>query len=142
MASSTTEGVILAALLARAAALSFTPALKLVLPRVTADAAEGTPYLKVWHLPANTDSPCLDTDGFDDFRGVLQIDVMWPFPAKLGLNEPTEIAGAIVAHFARGIAMVRSGVTVTVTKRPSIGPTLEDGAWTKTPVSVYYMALV
>jgi hypothetical protein len=148
VAATTPEGIILEALLERYASLSVgTPALAKAYPRAPFKPTAGTAYLKAWFLPAQTSSPFIPNDSHDDYRGIFQIDVMWPSPETddadtIGLNKPLEIAGLVADHFAKGTAITRSTYTVKIIRRASIGPTMEDAGWTKTPVSITYRAFI
>jgi hypothetical protein len=118
----------------------FTPSMPVSAPNVTYTPTTGTPYLRVWHMPAVTDWLGLDpNENLNEHRGVLQIDVMWP--AGQGVMQPLERADAIAAHFQRGQQFTHGGVTTQIVLPAEVARGDQDGAWFSIPVSVFYVAL-
>jgi hypothetical protein len=73
-------------------------------------------------------------------RGLYQITIVWP--KGTGLAAQQEVAGLLIAHFAKGTVMTESGVTVRVEKNPWPLSPLQDGSWVKVPVTIPWRSIV
>ncbi len=71
--------------------------------------------------------------GFNRHEGLMQIDVVWQ--KGVGIIAPAEEASLVVAHFKRGTAIVRNGLTVR-TRPPRMSQPIPDGGWIRLPVIV------
>jgi hypothetical protein len=90
-------------------------------------------YLEVAVIPSTVDQVSLGSDGYNRHRGLLQIDVVQRSGG--GIIAPTEIASQLVAHFKRGTAIARNGLTVR-TSPPRTAQSIPDDGWTRLPVIV------
>ena len=90
-------------------------------------------YIDAQVLPNTVDQSSLGADGFNRHAGLFQATVVWK--AGQGIIAPTEIASQIVAHFKRGTAIVRNGLTVR-TRPPRTTQPIPDGGWVRIPVIV------
>lgn len=118
----------------RLSALTLSPALSIALPGkpFTPDAAAG--YLRVTHLPNRAEQVTLGSDGYNQHRGIFQVDVLQP--ASAGIVVAAEIAGAVAAHFKRGTNITREGALIRVTAPPSIAQALQSAPFIQIPVSI------
>lgn len=99
------------------------------------------PYLRVTHLPNQTDRIFIGSNDPHRYQGILQISLFSALdqsPAVPGAV--IEQAGQIAAHFPADLRLSHSGVTVRITKRPSIAQGMRDDASSRwhTPVSIFY----
>lgn len=146
MAATTTEGIILEALLAAVDDVTLTPAIaatNIQRPGVPFTAPTAAPWLRVTWLPASTRGPFLTGTG-GEYRGLLQIDVFAPVtpgsPATYGATPATELAGQIAAAFYKDRVLTRSSLSVRILKPASVGRAMEEPGWIQVPVSIPYVA--
>ena len=121
-------------LCAHLSTLTLSPALPVSLPgkAFTPDATLG--YLRVTHLPNRAEQITLGGDGYNQHRGIFQIDVLQPSSA--GIVVAAEIAGAVAAHFKRGTNITREGALIRVIAPPSIAQALQSPPYIQIPVSI------
>jgi hypothetical protein len=101
-------------------------------PPVAAD----TPYQRVSLLPAEPRNP--ETGTFAQFQGVFS--VVLAYPLKTGPAAAAARAEAVSAHFRRNLTLTADGVTVSVSRTPTVAAGFIDGARYLIPVSVRYHA--
>lgn len=114
------------------ATLSAAPGLPpVVYPNVGVD-VPAAPHLRVFILPANTDTVGLNS--FEVEQGIIQISV---YEAQgQGAIGPYATAELILnTVFPRGF----STLNFRVIKAGSLGPAIVDGAWYVVPVSISYI---
>jgi len=78
----------------------------------------GTPYQRVFLLPAAPDNPEMGRKVME--QGILQVSLAYPLGA--GPAAATARAELIRATFYRGASFTASGVTTTVERTPEIAP--------------------
>ena len=98
---------------------------------------EGTAYQRVRLLPAQPENPTLG-DGY--YREVGFFEVILFYPINKGRGSAQAKAEAIKAHFARGLAMTESGLTVKVMRTPIVGSAIQDEKNYILPISINYFA--
>jgi len=101
--------------------------------------AVGTPYQRVSMLPATPDNSTQGATLYLEI-GIFQVTLMWPM--GVGPSVMEDRAQLLRAHFKRGTSMVESGITVIVTKTPSVAPAFVDGDRFTVPVSIAFQAQV
>lgn len=142
------EASIQAALFARAASLVLSPVHEIAWPNVAFPGLlpNGQPkpkparYLRVTHFPNTTDSDFVSNTSTDEHKGILQITVCAPLNS--GETQAREIAGLVVEHFPKGMALYRDDVKVRITKRPDCAAKITTDTEIQIPVSIRYEALV
>jgi hypothetical protein len=97
----------------------------------------GTPYQRVWLLAADPDNPEMGNTLHTE-RGIFQIDLAYPLKTGPGAAEAR--AQLIRSTFYRGRSFSASGVTVTIEKTPSHGPSREEADRYVIPVRVRFFA--
>lgn len=141
------ETAIWLALRGRVQSLVLTPTLPIAWPNEKFDppqvANKPGPYLRVTHLPNQTDRIFIGSNDPHRYQGILQISLF----SALNQSPSTpalvvEQAGQIAAHFPTDLRLTHSGVTVRITRRPSIAQGIRDDASNRwhTPISVSYQA--
>ncbi|WP_024586007.1 DUF4128 domain-containing protein [Aliihoeflea sp. 2WW] len=126
------------ALFTRANGLAALTGLAISWPNVSFTAPLSGRYLRVSHLPNQTQRLFINSAAHRR-PGILQISVV--VPLNVGASAATRMAGQVAEHFPMDLRMTPGGVSVRVTKAPDIAPALkEDAAWI-VPVSVSYEAL-
>lgn len=96
-------------------------------------------YLKVdllWNRNVNRGIP---DDSSTEHRGIFQVTVV--AAANSGLKAPTNIAGAVAAHFERGLIPAAAGLKVRTEGKPSLGPSQQEADRMRLPVSVRFYAI-
>jgi hypothetical protein len=109
--------------------VSFTP------PKVRTDLA---PYVIVSLLPNKAERLFIDGNAPHRRPGILQLSLMTPNANAHDFTMVTERAGQIAAHFPADLRIAAEGVTVRIERAPGIGGGYADGAYWRTPVSIYY----
>jgi hypothetical protein len=97
-------------------------------------------YLRVQLLPGRTQRTLIPSDAEQLHVGILQVTVNWS--TVHGEVAPRELAGQIASHFAVDQKLPAGDSFVRITQRPSVGPSLPDGADLLTPVSVFYESYI
>lgn len=133
----TVEESIEAALFARAASLTFTPALPVSWPNVSFTPPAG-PHLKVQHFPNGSQRLFAKGSNPHILAGILQITAVAPLNS--GSVPATQMAGKITEHFPADLPMTSGDVRVRVTQRPSQAPPIKTDATWEVPVSIPYEA--
>lgn len=95
-------------------------------------------YLEARFLPNRNNNVGLNKDSPTQHLGIFQVTVCYPTGA--GEIPAIEIAGAVVEHFAKDTKLYADGVAVKIYEKPSVAPSLQDGAWLKFPVTIRYTA--
>lgn len=131
----TVQSSIEGALLYRLSTLVLAPPLRIAWPNENFT-PDGKKFLVVDHLPNQPDRPFLASDEPHFRQGILQVTVKGPLGEK-AINF-TEVAGLIAAHFPADLPMRRNGVTVKVSRAPTIATGLVDGPHWSVPVSINY----
>lgn len=130
------EAKITNALMARMAALTFSPAIPVAWPNVAFTPPSNNRWLRVNEIPAST-TPFALSGGTSEHVGLMQIDVFRPL--NEGHLAAKETAGAVRAHFLPPLKLYSEGVTVKIT-RAEIGPVMRDGPHIMLPVTIRYRA--
>lgn len=135
------EGTIVSLLLARLAALVFTPALPIAQPGIAFTApvdgqGKPKPYLRADFIPNRTDNLGLANDAKAKHQGLLQVMVV--YPSGVGVVKPTDIGGAVQTHFAKGTKLYGSGVKVKVYQKPSVGAPMIETDKIYVPVTILW----
>lgn len=97
-------------------------------------------YLRVQFLPNETLRVVIDSDGPHQHMGIFQITIN--LPLKTRVLEAVDIGSAIASHFSADTKMIYAGVMVRSTKKPTVAPSMPDGADLLTPVSVEYESYI
>lgn len=97
-------------------------------------------FLRVQYLPNQTERVAVDSVAPHRHAGILQVTVVWP--ENSGFQQPLDIAGQVADFFAADTRMVYQDVIVRSTKRPTIAPSMTDGADLLTPVSIEYESYI
>lgn len=138
MAATTTEGKIAEALFGRVASLSFSPAIPVAYPEKPFTPPKKATWIEatLFDLPAV--ALALADDGTNSLTGLLQVTVC----ADQGKGDAysRDIAGQIVAHFARGTRMTAGGILVRVSGPPSMASRYADPPWSRLPVTIRFQA--
>lgn len=88
-------------------------------------------YLRVW---LHSDGVVTALTRVERHTGALQVDVVWPRGA--GLAAVMAAVDAVTAHFARPLALMRSGFAIRIVRPPQAGPLLDEGGAIFIPVRV------
>lgn len=134
-----TEVNIWKALKNRVDTFSATPALTVVYPKETAPAGR---HLRVQNLPNRVARFGVPSDGTNQRSGILQISVLSPVTDKGAAEVDMEIAGQVAAHFSADLLLFFGGVKVRITRPPDVAQAYRDDQHWRTPVSIYYEAMV
>lgn len=118
--AATVEATIAELLFARLTSLALSPVLPVAFPDVAFSSPAG-PYLRADFIPNRTDNLGLANDAKARHQGILQ--VMAIYPVNSGIIKPTNTAGLIASHFAKGTILYGSGV-----KGEGIRETLRRGS--------------
>lgn len=135
--AATPEGEIPNLLMARLAALTLSPALPVAWEGRDYTPPAGT-YLSARYLPNTNQEPFVGNTDPARHLGIFQVTVN-VLPDG-GIIAPSDIAGAIVDHFAKGTKLSANGVTVHVYEKPSVGSALQDPERIRVPVSIRYQS--
>ncbi|MBB3234441.1 phage tail terminator-like protein [Phyllobacterium endophyticum] len=143
--AATVEATIAELLFARLTSLVLSPVLLVSYPGLaftapveTAEPNQGkpAPYLRADFIPNRTDNLGLANDASARHQGILQ--VMTIYPVGQGVIKPTNTAGLIGAHFAKGTILYGSGVSVKVYAKPSVGAPIIEPDKISVPVTILY----
>jgi hypothetical protein len=93
----------------------------------------GTPFQKVYLLPASPENPVFGPKFYRE-QGLLQVTLCYPL--QEGPGAAAARGELIRAAFVRGLSLVSGGVTVTITSTPEIGASQTDGGWYALPVKI------
>ncbi|MDY8108256.1 phage tail terminator-like protein [Fulvimarina sp. 2208YS6-2-32] len=91
-------------------------------------------YLRETLIPNQTGRLFVASDGPHRHMGLYQVDVF--APENTGETDHVALAGEIADHFAVDLRLTDGGVRTRITKRPSVGPTLVDGALAMIPTTI------
>ncbi|MBX3490905.1 phage tail terminator-like protein [Parvibaculum sp.] len=137
MTATSIEARITDALCTRLGTLVFTPAIPVAWPNLAFTPPSGR-YLRASLMRGRTEATAFKTD---TQQGIFQISVFSPVGAE-GAIPADNVAGAIVAHFPRGLWLPpNGGVTVRV-RRSWAGSAIKDNDRWHVPVSVDWFAQV
>lgn len=131
----TIEANIQAALFARVAALTLSPAHPVAWPNLSFTAPADRRYLRVSHLPNSTDRLFVGSSDPHQHQGILQVVVCAPL--NKGEAAVMEIAGLVADHFPPDLLMADG---VRVSKRADIATALIEDTEIQIPVSIRYRA--
>lgn len=138
---STIQSEIEAALFARVAAFTFSPAIPVAWPNVSMTLKPAR-YLRVNHIPNTSRRLFVGSSAPHQRLGLLQVDVFTQL--NQGTSAATEIAGLIAAHFPADLRLTIGSplkIVGRVTKAADVGPALPDDTHWMVPMTVYYEAL-
>jgi predicted metal-dependent TIM-barrel fold hydrolase len=96
---------------------------------------EGETYLEALFLPNETNTPHL-SEGPHRYQGFLQVTVVSPISE--GELPPRRVARDVINHFAQGTIIDGDGVRIRIIRQPWAAPSLKDGGWYRTPISIPY----
>lgn len=133
----TVEAEISDVLLARLAALTFSPALPVAWPGLPFTPPSGA-YLVAAVVMNGNRNQFVGDDSTTEFRGILQVTV--EAPSGGGIISSFEIAGKVAQHFERGTPMRGSSLTVKVDKRPDVASARVEADRIRVPISVSWYA--
>lgn len=137
----TVQSEIEAALFARVATFTHSPAIPVAWPNVSMNSKPAR-YLRVNHIP-NTSRRLFVGSGAPHQRlGLLQVDVFTQL--NQGPSTATEIAGLIAAHFPVDLRLTTGSplkIVGRVTKAADVGPSLPDDTHLMMPVTIQYESL-
>lgn len=98
------------------------------------------PYLEVRHLPNYSNRLTIENSGQSQYKGILQLSLMYPITLKHSGEVMLEKAGLIKAQFTQGTLLSFQGVNVEIEKQPDIAqPFREDGFW-RYPITIRYFS--
>lgn len=100
---------------------------------------QGTPYQRVFLLPAQPDNPTFGPGLYVE-QGILQINLCYPL--QTGPKDALARAMAIRAQFPRGLSLTSSGIVTIVEKTTEIGGGDNDDVCYQLPVRVRWYANV
>lgn len=76
--------------------------------------------------------------GRDPIRqGLFQASVFWT--EGKGIVKPTEVAGKIADHFARGTKITGTGFVVRIDEDSTIGSDIQEKDWVQVPVTIPFI---
>lgn len=133
--AATVEATIAELLFARLTSLVLSPALPVSYQGLPFTPPTG-PYLRADFIPNRTDNLGLANDASARHQGILQIMVI--YPVGQGVVKPTNVAGLVASHFAKGTILYGSGVKVKVYAKPSVGAPMIEPDKVSVPVTVLY----
>lgn len=94
-------------------------------------------YLRAFLLPAETQDHAVTND-VTTYAGVFQVSVCVPDGSGAGAAEL--LVEALTVQFAAGTLIVRSGLSVLVSRTPSSAPAMQEPGLFVVPVSIRYRA--
>lgn len=95
-------------------------------------------YLKADLLWNRNNNPGIADDSSTEHRGIFQVTIV--AAANSGFKAPTNIAGAVAAHFERGAIPAVAGLKVRTEGKPSLGPSMQEADRLRLPVSIPFYA--
>lgn len=139
------EAAARSALLTHLEELVLSPAIPVAWPNVEFTPPTAAPWLKPDFLALPAQRPGLAHDSVRYLGGLLQVSVFVP----LGTGEilASEIAGDVLAHFARGTKIV-GDITVVIGSvtgangEPTEGTPVRESNWLQLPTTIPWFALV
>lgn len=132
-----TIAAIRAALEEHLAAIS--PALATAYENVSFTPQTGTPYQRVFLLPAEPDNPTYGPGIYVE-QGIFQVTLCYPLAA--GPSAAAARAELVRTNFRRGVSLLKDGVTTTIQRTPEIGVSDSDDACYLLPVRIRWYANV
>lgn len=120
------------------------PALSSAFENKAFEPVAGTPYQRVYVLPARTLSVGQDLRT-RQLTGIFQVSLFYPINTYQGASGITAVqtrADLLCAHFAAGTRLIFQGVRVNVDEPPSISTGFPDGDRFVVPVSIRYIAFI
>lgn len=123
-----------AALEQRLAAMS--PALATAYENAPFTPVNGTPFQRVWLLPATPDNQEFGPN-YQEI-GIMQIDLNYPL--TVGPSAAAARAQLIRTQFSRGTSVTSGGVTTTMDRTPEIGPGFPDKDRYVLPVRIRFFS--
>lgn len=116
---------------------TLTPALSTAYENAAFTPVAGTPYQRVFLLPATPDNEVLGCDYYREI-GIFQVSLYYPVNGGPGTAQAR--AQLLRTHFKRSTTMTSGGVTTTVSATPAIATAFVDGDRYVIPVSIPYRA--
>lgn len=105
-------------------------------PNVNFTPANNATYLRVDHLPNQTERLFLAGSDPHLRRGILQLTVVSPLNA--GAQPATALAGAVAAEFPADRVLYSDDAKVRIERAPDVAPAFRDDHSWRVPVSVRY----
>ncbi|WP_457299168.1 phage tail terminator-like protein [Phyllobacterium sp. P5_D12] len=134
--AATVEATIAEILFARLTSLVISPVLPVSYPGLAFTPPANAAYLKADFIPNRTDNLGLANDAKARHQGIIQ--VMAIYPVGQGVIKPTNTAGLVAAHFAKGTILYGSGVKLKVYAKPSVGAPMIEPDKVNVPVTILY----
>ena len=113
------------------------PALSTEWENIPFTPVSGTPYQKMFLLPATPDNSTMG-DGYYREQGIFQITLMYPL--QTGAKAAADRAELIRTAFKRGNSFTSGSVTVRIEKTPEVGQGRVDGDRWALPVKIRWFA--
>lgn len=82
----------------------------------------------------------LEDSAQQEHRGIYQVEIVWKVGS--GLQAQMDVAGEIVAHFAKGTSLTVDGVTVRVEQKPWPLTPINEGDEVRVPVTIPWRSIV
>jgi hypothetical protein len=136
--ATSTEAMILQALIERLEALTFTPPLPIAMPGVAFPESGATPenYLRADIMFNQTWQITLGDDP-QQKRGIFQVSVVWK--KGVGLIKPLDAAGAVINHF-KNLDLWAGETRITIDREPWAASPLQEPDRVSIPVSISWHA--
>ena len=139
MTATTAEAKIASALLAKAEQVAGVLALPLAFPGVAFKPTVNAPFLQVSVMPNMADATGIEFGAPINHQGMLQISVFWP--AGQGEVKPRDMAGRVIAAFARGTRIQGDGIEVRIERQPEAASVLTQSDRLQVPVTIRWRAV-
>ncbi|WP_428029810.1 DUF4128 domain-containing protein [Ancylobacter sp.] len=135
--ATSTEARIKALLFARLGTLTGAAgALPLAVQNVNFTPPASGKFLRVDFIPNRVDRLEIASDGAHQMRGLLQVSVMWP--KGEGIDDPYDIAGAIVAAYPVDLPLWDGDLRVRVYERPAVAGVIVEDQRVMIPVTILW----
>lgn len=115
--------------------ITFSPVLPIQMPNTNLPRPSTGGYLKVNHLPAETQQITNETNRH---RGLFQVSVYWP--EDEGESKASERAGLIIETFKVKTTITHDSAIIRILRPPYKVPMLPEPAWIQIPVRIPYVA--
>lgn len=92
-------------------------------------------YLEATYLPNATETRAIASNGSQLYPGLLQVAVMWPRGGG-AILDAYDLAGAILAHFAKGTLLYSNDFQVRIDRAGSVAAYLQEDTRLRVPVTI------
>ncbi len=116
---------------------AISPSIDTAWENIDYDPVVGTPYQRVYFMPADPDNSEV---GGDIYRqdGIFQVNLFYPL--KTGPSESTARAQLIRTTFKRGSTFSKNGINANIDATPKIKHGRVDNGWWMVPVEINFFA--